>query len=229
MVDIDTILPKLIKTAFSFLAPIITTATNSSIENSVFPKNAKVATVVPLDKEKPEKNDISNFRPVSLLNTFSKFYERVIKDQLVLSMENYFSPMVSAYRKNYSTQHVITCLEEEWRKHLDENFVVGAVLTDLSKAFDCIAHDLRIAKLAAYSFSDAALHYAYSYLSNRKQCVRINNTYNNYQKKISGVPQGSIVGPIFFNLSINDLLFLYPMSHFTILLMATYMLLLKQF
>ena len=229
MVDIDTILPKLIKTAFSFLAPIITTAINSSIENSVFPKNAKVATVVPLDKEKPEKNDISNFRPVSLLNTFSKFYERVIKDQLVLSMENYFSPMVSAYRKNYSTQHFITCQVEEWRKHLDENFVVGAVLTDLSKAFDCIAHDLRIAKLAAYSFSDAALHYAYSYLSNRKQCVRINNTYNNYQKKISGVPQGSIVGPIFFNLSINDLLFLYPMSHFTILPMATYMLLLKQF
>ena len=83
MVDIDTILPKLIKTAFSFLAPIITTAINSSIENSVFPKNAKVA---PLDKEKPEKNDISNFRPVSLLNTFSKFYERVVKGQLVLSM-----------------------------------------------------------------------------------------------------------------------------------------------
>ena len=66
----------------------------------MFPKNAKVATVVPLDTEKPEKkNDISNFRPVSLLNTFSKFYERVIKDQLVLSMENYFSHMVSAYRK----------------------------------------------------------------------------------------------------------------------------------
>ena len=62
---------------------------------------------------------------------------------------------------------------EEWRAHLDENFVVGAVLTDLSKAFDCIAHDLLIAKLAAYGFSNTALRYIYSYLSNRKQCVRI--------------------------------------------------------
>ena len=75
-VGIDTISPKLIKMASDFLAPILTTAINSSIENSVFPENAKVATVVPLDKGKPDKNDISNFRPVSLLNTFSNFYER---------------------------------------------------------------------------------------------------------------------------------------------------------
>ena len=81
------------------------------------------------------------------------------------------------------------------------------MLIDLSKAFDCIVHDLLIAKLAAYGFSDTALRYIYSYLSNPKQCVRINNTYSSYQKIISGVPQGSILGPIFFNLSINDLFF----------------------
>ena len=138
---------------------------NSSIENSVFPENAKIASVLPLDKGKPDKNDISSFRPVGLLNTFSKFYERVIKDQLVQSMENYFSPMVSAYRKHYSTQHVMTRLVEEWREHLDENFVVGVVLTDLSKTFDCIVHDLLIAKLVACGFSDTALCYIYSYLS----------------------------------------------------------------
>ena len=98
-VGIDNIPPKLIKMASNVLVPILTTAISSSIENTVFPENAKVAAVVPLDKGKPDKNAISNFRPVSLLNTFSKFYERVIKDQLVLSMENYFSHMVSAYRK----------------------------------------------------------------------------------------------------------------------------------
>ena len=193
--------------ASNFLVPVLTAAITSSTENSVFPENAKVATVVPLDKGKSDKNDISNFRPVSLLNTFLKFYEKVIKDQLVLSMENYFSLMVSAYRKNYSTQHVITCLVEEWREHLDENFAVGAVITDLSKAFHCIAHNLLIAKFAAYDFSNTALRYVYSYLYNRKQCVRINNAYSNYQKIISGVPQGSIFGPIFFKLSINDLFF----------------------
>ena len=156
-VGIDTIPPRFIKMASNFLVPILTTAINSSIENNLFPENAKVATVVPLDKGKPGKNDISNFRLVSLLNKFSKFYERVIKDQLVLSMENYSSPMVSAYRKNYSTQHVITRLVEEWREHLDENFFIGAVLTDLSKAFDCIADDFFIAKLEAYGFSEKAL------------------------------------------------------------------------
>ena len=69
-------------------------------------------------------------------------------------------------QKKHSTQHVITCLAEEWREHLDENFVVGAVLTDLYKPFNCIAHDLLIAKLAAYGFSDPALHYIYLYLGN---------------------------------------------------------------
>ena len=123
----------------------------------------------------------------------------------------------------------MTCLVEEWREHLDENRVVGAVLTDLSKAFDCIAHDLLIAKLATNGFSDTALRYVYSSLSNGKQCVRINNTYSNNQKILSGGPQGLILGSIFFNLSINDLFFLYPMSRFTILLMTThYRLLLKQ-
>ena len=109
--------------------------------------------------------------------------------------------MASAYRKGYSTQCVITGLVEGWREHIVENFVAGAVLTDLFKAFDSIAHNLLIAKLVAYGFSDTALRYVYSYLSNRKLCDRINNTYSNYQKIMSDLPQGSILGPIFFNQS----------------------------
>ena len=163
--------------------------------------------MIPLDKGKPNKNEISNFRPVSVLNTFSKIYERVIKDQIVRGMEKYFSPFLSAYRKNYSSQNILISLTEEWRKKLDNNFVAGAVLTDLSKAFDCIPHDLIIAKLSAYNFSDEALSYIYSYLTNRRQCVHINNTHSQLETIISGVPQGSILGPILFNLSINDLFF----------------------
>ena len=115
--------------------------------------------------------------------------------------------MISAYRKNYSSQHVIIRLTEEWRKNLGDNLVVAAVSADMSKAFDCILHDLLIAKLAAYGLSEDALMYILSYLSNRKQCVRINDTYSEFENIIMGVPQGSILGPLLFNLSIKDLFF----------------------
>ena len=119
-----------------------------------------------------------NFRPVSVLNTFSKVYEsviKVIKNQIACGMEEYFSPRFS---KIYSSQNILISLTEEWRKKLDNNFVVGAVLTDLSKAFDCIPHNLLIAKLSAFNFSNEALSYIYSYLTNRRQCVRINYTHS---------------------------------------------------
>ena len=78
-------------------------------------------------------------------------------------MEKHFSLFLSAYRKNYSLQNILISLIEEWRKDLDNNFVVEAVLTDLSNVFDCTPHDLLIAKLSAYNFSDEALSYIYIY------------------------------------------------------------------
>ena len=105
---------------------------------------------------------------MSILNTFSKIYERVIKNQLLHAMENVFSPQISAYRKSYNSQHVLIRL-------IDENFVVGAVMTHLSKAFDCISHDLLIAKLEAYGLDEKALSCIISYLTSRNQCVLMND------------------------------------------------------
>ena len=90
---------------------------------------------------------------------------------------------------------------------LDNNFVVGAVLTDLSKAFDYIVYDLLIAKLAAYGVSEDGIMYIMSYFSDRKHFVRINDTYSEFENMITRVPQGSILGPLLFKLSINDLFF----------------------
>ena len=109
-------------------------------------------------------------------------------------MDKYLSAFISAYRQNYSTQHVLIRLLEEWREGLDNNFVVGGVFMDLSKAFDCIPHDLLIAKLLGYGFDDYLVHYLYSDLDTRKQCVRINNEKSSLQNVISGVPQAAIVG-----------------------------------
>ena len=98
-------------------------------------------------------------------------------------------------------------LVEEWKKHLDNNEVVGVVLMDLSKAFDCIPNDLLIAKLSAYGVGKIALKYINSYLKKRQQCVRINNICGSFEEIISGVPQGSIVRPILLDAFLNDLFY----------------------
>ena len=99
---------------------------------------------------------------------------------------------------------------EEWKENLDNNFIVGAVLTDLSKAFDCIPHDLLIAKLSAYGLNSDSLSYIYSYVNDHKQCVEINNEENDFYIIISGVTQGSIFGPILYNNFFDDIFFFIP-------------------
>ena len=122
----------------------------------------------------------------------------------------FLSPFLAAQRQLCNTQHMLIKMIEKWRENLENNFFVGAVLTDLSKAFGCIPHDLLIAKLSAYGLSSDSLCYIYSYLKDRKQCVQINNKQSEFDTIISGVPQGSIFGPILFNIFFNDFFFFIP-------------------
>ena len=130
------------------------------------------------------------------MNTFSKVYEKVIKEQIILGTEKFLSPKSFVYGKSHFTKHVITSLIEDWRENFDQNFLVSSVLTNLSKAFECIPHDLLIVKLAAYGFDLNALIVVFTYLKNRKQSVRINNAHSSFGNIFLGVPQGSIAGPI---------------------------------
>ena len=120
----------------------------------------------------------------------------------------FLSKFISAYRKSFSTNHVLILVIENWKKPLDKKKIVGTVSVDLSKAFDSILHDFLIDKMYAYRFSiNTVVTFFYSCLKGWIQNVRINNTHNVFQVLLSGVPLGLILGPLPFNIFINDLYF----------------------
>ena len=146
-----------------------------------------------------------NYRPVSILANVSKIYERCLYDQIATYFEHIFSRYQCGFRKGYSAQQCLLAMIEKWKKTVDNGGVFGALLTDLSKAFDCIPHDLIIAKLEAYGFHIDALKLIHDYLSNRKQRVKVNDAYSSWKDIFYGVPQRSILGPLLFNKNLCQL------------------------
>ena len=182
----------------------ITTIYNNSITNSCYPSPLKWADITPVHK-KDDRSLKSNYRPISTIPSVSKIFERIIHDQILIFVEQYLSPYLCGFRKGYSTQYCLIIMLEPWKKSLDNRKIAGALLTDLSKAFDCLNHELLIAKLEAYGFHHSALTYIFSYLSDRKQRTKVNNFLSSWSNNETGVPQWSILGPLIFNIYMNDI------------------------
>ena len=157
-----------------------------------FPTGMKCADVTPIHK-KYDKTGKTNYRPISILLNLSKVYERLMYNQIFPFIDSVFSKFQCGFQKGFNAQHCLLKMVQKWRKTLDQGGETGVVLTDLSKAFACIDHNLVIAKLNVYGLEERSLEFIYSYLTKRKQRTKVELTFNTWEILFSSVPQGSIL------------------------------------
>ena len=202
----DGISSELLKLITNDISKCITVIINQSLTSGIFPNSLKIAKVTPIFKKENNKL-ITNYRPISVLPVISKIFETIIHEQLseYFISNNLFCPQQYGFRKNSSTELAALELLDRVLDQMDKHKIPINFHIDLSKAFDSLRHDILLDKLTYYGVTHPAKKLIESYLSNRKQFVQVGNIKSTMKQVSTGVPQGSIVGPLLFNICINDI------------------------